>query len=148
VAVIAFANHGLGECIQNSRALAAGAFVEVARILFQDGRQDSAADVGANDKVAVSRPVALCVALRTLPIAAEIVLCLFNSRDDAIHCKTDRIDGGFPGQLKFLSGGKRGCVGDIADIEVRKHPKNALLFFDLDFVLRHIYGRGRYAHLS
>ena len=116
--------------------------------MFQDGRQDGAADVGANDKVAVSGPVALCVALRALPIAAEIVLRLFNSRDDAIHCKTDWIDGGFPGQLKFLPGGQRGCVGDVADVEVRKHAKDALLFFDLDFVLRHIYGRGRYAHLS
>jgi hypothetical protein len=72
--------------------LAAGALVEIARILFQDGRQDGTADVGANDKVTVGGAVALCVALRALSIATEIVLRLFNSRDDAIHCKTNRID--------------------------------------------------------
>ena len=72
--------------------LAAGALVEIARILFQDGRQDGTADVGANHKVTVGGAVALRVALRALSIAAEIVLRLFNSRDDAIHCKTNRID--------------------------------------------------------
>ena len=61
--VVAFADHGIGDRVQNPRPLAAGAFVEIARILFQKGGQDGAADVRAGNEVGVGGAVALAISL-------------------------------------------------------------------------------------
>jgi len=83
-----------------------------------------------------------------LPIAAEIVLRLLNPRNNGVHSETDWIDGSLPGQLKLLPGGQRGCVGNVADVEIGNDAEDALLFLDFDLVLRHVYSCGRYSHFG
>src|ERR1700682_4390912 len=77
--IVAFANNGIGEGIENSRALAASAFVKITGILFEERRQDGAADVGANKLVAVGSAVAIGVTLSALPVAAELIPGLLDS---------------------------------------------------------------------
>jgi len=46
--------------------------------------------------------------------------------------KTDWIDGSLPASLKLLPGGQRGCVGNVADVEIGNDAEDALLFLDFD----------------
>src|SRR5579871_6156199 len=52
-AIVAFANQGHGDGVEKARAKAAGAFIEVARVLLEQRGQDGAADEGAADSVGI-----------------------------------------------------------------------------------------------
>ncbi len=52
--------------------------------------------------------------------------------DRSGDCKVDWINGGAPGKLKFLFGGERSGVGNVADIEIRNYAEDALLFLDFE----------------
>ena len=86
--VVAFADHGSGDRVQNSRSLAAGAFVEITRILFQNGWQDGAADKRAGNEVGVRGAVTLAISLCALTISTELILGLLSPRDDAYQSRS------------------------------------------------------------
>ena len=104
VAIVTLADDGIGQRVEHTRAHAAGAFVEIARILFQERRKYCTADECAGDEVGVGRAVAFGVALRTLAVPAGSVGSLLNACDGSGDCKVDWINGAAPGELKFLFG--------------------------------------------
>src|SRR5271156_3476142 len=132
----------MGDRIENALTHAAGSFVEIARILFQERRKYRAADERAGDQVGVRRAVALTVALCALAVSAGSVGSLLGSCDDSSDCKVDWINGTAPGELKFLFGAERSGIRNVADIEIGNDPEDALLFlnfelFFCDFEARH-----------
>jgi hypothetical protein len=58
--VVALANDGHGDGVESAGALAARAFIEVARILFQERGENRAADEGAGDVVRITGAVVFC----------------------------------------------------------------------------------------
>ena len=147
-AIVPFANDGVGEGVENSGAFAAGALVEIARILFQERRKDGATDKSAGDKIGVSGSIALGVPLDALSIAAEIVLRLLNAGYDAIQSETDGIKGCLPGQLEFLARGQRDGVVDVADIKIGNEAQDALLLLIPDLIFGDFRGGGDYAQFG
>jgi len=71
---------------------------------------------------------------------------LLHAGNGAGDGKVDRINGGAPGKLKFLFGGQRSGVGNIADIEVRNYAEDALLLLDFELFFGHFDARD--AHLN
>src|ERR1700735_2780328 len=80
--VVAFADDDGGDGIQGARGDGTCAFVEVARVLMEDGGEDCATDKGTDDSVAVRGAKAFCITLCALPISIEGVIRLLNSGDD------------------------------------------------------------------
>ena len=134
--------------VEHARAHAAGSFVEIARILFQERRKYRAADERAGDQVGVRRAVAFGVALRALAVSAGGVGSLLNSCDDSGDCKVDGIDGASPGELKFLFGGERSGIGNVADIEIGDHAEDALLFLGFELFFSHFEARDTHLNLA
>ena len=71
---------------------------------------------------------------------------------DAGHCadqyERDRIDGGLPGQLEFLSGAQGDGVWIVGDVEIRNHAEDALLFLLLNLRFRLLFRRGCHVHFG
>ena len=63
---------------------------------------------------------------------------LLDARGDAGGEEGDRVDGDFDGQLEFLFASERGCVGDVADVEVGEDAEDALFYFGADLLLGEI----------
>src|SRR5271156_222465 len=122
----------MGDRIENALTHAAGSFVEIARILFQERRKYRASDERTDDQDSVRRAVALTVALCALDVSAGSVGSLLGSCDDSSDCKIDWINGAAPGELKFLFGAQRSGIRNVADIEIGNDAEDALLFFDLE----------------
>src|SRR5207253_4739051 len=127
MSVVAFADHRIGDCVQQPRPFAPGSFVEIARILFQQRWQYRASDQSTGRHVAVSRGVPLGVALCALPISAEIILRLLQSGNGSSQAEGHRISHALPGQLELLPRNKRSRVWNIAHIEIRNETERALL---------------------
>src|SRR5207253_9080922 len=126
----------------------AGSFVKIPRILFKHGRQNGPADKRSYGRVGIGGAVALGITLRALPIAAESISCLLNSRNGTRQAKVDRIDGGLPRQLEFLFRVERSRGGVIGDVEIGNHAEDALLLFILDLGFGYFHWRHRYLHLG
>src|SRR5215470_19279840 len=77
MAVIALCDEAAGESVEEPRAFAAGALIEIARILLQECGQDCATNISTGENVGVGSPVALRITLNarsvTLPAASRIV---------------------------------------------------------------------------
>jgi hypothetical protein len=134
VSIVALTDHRIRDGIENPGAYGAGAFVEIARILFEERWKDRAADKRADNEVAVRRSVALRVTLRALAVAAESVVSLLHSSDDAGDHKIDRVYGASPRKLKLLFGGERSGIGNVAYIKIWNDAEDALFFLDLEFL--------------
>ena len=70
MAVVAFTDDDGGDGVERARGDAAGALVEVARVLVEDGGQDGFADHGTDETVGGDGAEAFCVALHALAVAA------------------------------------------------------------------------------
>src|SRR5207247_4889222 len=115
VSVVALADHSVSQCIEGPRSSAAGSFVKIPRILFEDRGQYGVADHVGEEKVSVGGGVTLGVARCVLSVAAEIIIRLLNPRCDSSCCEGDWIEVGLPGELELLLRGERRWVGDVAD---------------------------------
>src|SRR5260370_41753022 len=133
--IVTLTHYGIGERIQEARTLASRSFVELTRILLQDGGQYGAADERAGNDVRVARAEALSVALRALPKSGELILRLFGTGNYRIQPERKWVDDHFPGKLEFLLGGKRNRIGDVADIEIGHDCQHALLFLLFNLLL-------------
>src|SRR5438876_4969451 len=102
VSIDPLTDHRGGNRVEEPRPPRAGSFVKIPRILFKHGRQNGPADKRSYGRVGIGGAVALGITLRALPIAAESISCLLNSRNGTRQAKVDRIDGGLPRQLEFL----------------------------------------------
>ena len=123
VTVVAFTDHRHGDRIQHSRTHGAGSLVEIAWILFEERREDSASDKGAGDQVGVCCAIAFAVALRALTVPRKGVRGLLDAGDDAGYSEGDWIDRGFPGELEFLLARERSRMRDVADVEIRDNAE-------------------------
>jgi len=148
VSIVPLTDHRVGKRIDDPGPPRAGSFVKIPWILFKHGRQNGPADECAYGRVCIGGGVALGIALRALPIAAESVNCLLNSRNGAGHAKVDRIDGGLPRQLELLFRVERSRGGVIGDVEIGNHPEDALLLFILDLGFGYLDRRHRDLHLG
>src|ERR1700735_1001381 len=77
--VVTFANHCIGDRVQNPRPRRSGSLVEITRILFHQCRQQCSSQDRARNHVGVGRAVALSIPLSALPIFAELIFCLLPS---------------------------------------------------------------------
>jgi hypothetical protein len=73
VSVVALANHGVGQRVQNPGSLATASLVEITRILLQERRQDGASDERTGNKVGIGGTEALGVALGSLPYPLKLL---------------------------------------------------------------------------
>src|SRR5882762_5409647 len=147
VSIVALANDGIGDRIQDPRALAAGSLVEITGILLQQRRQYGAPDECAGNKVGVGSAEALSIALCALSISAEIVFRLLKSRRGPNHSEAHWIHRGLPGQLELLLRGERNCMVVIADVEIWDDAQHSLLLLFLDLIFCHFGSRGYHANL-
>ena len=136
MSVVAFADDRIGEGIQSSGTIAAGAFVEIARVLLQERGQDGASDESAGHGVGIARAEALGIALCALTVSAEAIGCLLDAGDAAYQEESHRIDDTSPCQLKFLLRAEGSRVQFVGDVEIWENAKHTLLFFHLKLLLR------------
>src|SRR5271166_3447807 len=146
--IVPFANKRVRHGIENPGSLAAGSFVEVARILLEKRWHHRATDKRSRKNIGVSRPVALCIALHTLSVRAPTVRRLVNSRQHPDPGKRDRVARRFPGKLKLLFGAERSGISVVADKEIRDEPEHPLLLLFLDLHLCQFLRRESHAHLG
>src|SRR4029077_1950895 len=144
--IVALEDHRHGDGVESPRAVAARSFIEVARILFQERRQNRAADERAGDEIREPGSVALSVTLRAMPVSAEGVLRLLDAGNRANQYERDGIGRALPGQLEFLPGPQRDGVGIVSDVEIREHAEHALLFLLLNLHFRQFLERRRDPH--
>jgi hypothetical protein len=140
LAVIAAADEGGGQGVPGSRGDTAGALVEVAWVLMEEGWEDGAADDSAGDGVGQSCAIALSVALDAGAVAgigAVVVLSAGDACDDEKSCG---IGDGAGGKLVFLFGGHRSRVPDVAGVEVLNDTEDTLLFLFAHLLLRNLFG--------
>ncbi len=83
-----------------------------------------------------------------MPIAAESVSPLLNSRNGPCQAKVDRIDGGLPSQLELLLRVERSRGGVIGDLEIGDDAEDALLLLLLNLRFRYFYSRSRHMHFG
>ena len=142
VSVVAFAEDGVGNRIEDAGTLCAGAFVEVTGVLLPPGGEDGSADHGGDESVGVAGPKALGVTLRALAVSAEAVGGLFDSGDDPGGGEGDGIDVGLPGEREFLASGEWGGVGVVGYVEVGEDAEDALGFFQLQLLFGNLLAGG------
>ena len=100
-AVIAFADHRVGDRVAHALAHRAGSFVKIARVLLQQRWQNRAADKSASDHISVRRAVSPAVSRRALAVSVEIVFRLLHAGDGAGKCKGDRVHARLHASLNF-----------------------------------------------
>jgi hypothetical protein len=123
VSIVAFADNGSFQGIQNARAFAASALIEIAWILFQERGENGASDQGAANVVSVRSAIALCIALRALSVSAKIVVGLLQAGSGGSQPEGDGVYDGLPCKLELLLGCERSGIGDVADIEIRNENR-------------------------
>jgi len=136
VLVVAAADDAIGEGVEEAGVDAAGALVEVARILLEEDGEDGIGEDVVCEEGAVGGGVALAIAGGS-ELPGEVVRSQFFSCGDAGEREGDGIDEGFECEGVFLAGRERDGVGIVADVEVGNDAEDALLFFlgDLDVAL-------------
>src|SRR5271157_2855249 len=144
--IVALANHGISERVQNPRSSATGSLVEVAWILFEEGRQYSASDERTGNDVTVRCTEALRVAFCALPVCSELVRRLVNSGHEANPHKGERVDNRPPGKLELQLRRERSRIGDVADKEIWNEAEHTLLLLLLNLLCRHLDLRECYPH--
>src|SRR5882672_1382707 len=132
MSVVAFADYGSCQRIENPRSNASGSLVKIARILLQERRQYGIPDKGACNQVGVRGAVALSIPLCALPISTESVCSLLNSRNSCSHAKADGINDLFPGELELLFRLLRNCIIFIGDVEIGNDAQHTLFLFILN----------------
>src|SRR5208282_1231073 len=148
VTIVALADEGIGDGVQGARLGGAGALIEIARILFQKGRQDGGADEGAVDGVGITGAEALAVALCALTISGEVILRLLNSGNASDKDDGEGIENGLPGKLELLPRVERCGIGDVGDIEIGKNAEDTLLLLNLDLLFGNFGLRESDLHVS
>src|SRR5579864_2802191 len=153
MSVIAFADHGVRHCIKEPGFLAAGAFIEISRILLEKGGEDRISKECPRNEVGIGGAEAFRVALGSLSVAAERVVSLLNSGKHPGNPEGKWVYCELPTQLKFLPGVERSSIRNITDVVVRNHAEDTLRFFDMDLIfsdllarLRHVDFDGRRHH--
>ena len=155
VTVVALANESCGDGMERSRPDAAGTLVEVARVLVKDRLRQHMANDDAVNVVGILGSKTLRIAFHSLAELAVSVPRLLDSRGDPSVQEYNRIENGFPTELKLLRGSQGSRIRFIADEEVRKHAEQTLLLLTFhllhgQFFWResHIHGRGHGSHLQ
>lgn len=90
-AIVALANHGIGERVPKPRFNGSGPLVEITRILFEQRWQYGAPDKRTGEIVGLRRAEAPRVTLCSLPISRIVVCCLLNPRQGAHAYDGDEI---------------------------------------------------------
>src|ERR1700761_4368334 len=107
----------------------AGALVEVARVLMQNGRQDGAADHDIGEAIGIGSSKALSITYCTLLIVRPSVRCLIDSCEDEVAGDADYIGSSSKSELVLQLRRKRYGVLVIDNIKIRNNAENALLLF-------------------
>src|SRR6266481_5424434 len=148
MAVVALADHGVGESVENPRALRASSPVVVARILLQHSRQDGAANKGSSKNVAVGSAETLGIALRALTVSAPAVSRLIEPGHDTDRGERHRVGRRLPGKRELMSWRERCSVGYIADVKIRYEAEYALLLLILYLRVGDLLGGKGDAHFG
>jgi len=148
MAVIATADDGPGDRVEETGMDAARSLVEVAWILVEEGRQNGSAHERAGGEVAEVGTEALAVAGGSLAVTAEGVGCLLNAGGGSDQEKVARVLGVFPGEAELLRGGEGRSVPVIADKEVGKEAEETLGLFELKLLLGGVGRVGNHLQLE
>lgn len=81
--IVALANHGIAERVQNPRSSGTGSSVKIPWILFQERGQDCAIDERTYKSVSVGCAEAFRIAFCTLPVSTVIIRRLLKSSKGA-----------------------------------------------------------------
>ena len=127
-AVITASEHGAGDSVGKALTGGAGAFVEVARVLVKERRQDGAAQHAAGDGIGIAGAVVFCVALHALAVIVEGVAGLLDAGGNSEGGESDGIEDRVKGEIEFLPGVEWLGVPDVAVVEVGEDAEGALVF--------------------
>jgi hypothetical protein len=130
--------------MQEPRALAALALVEIARILFEERREYRASDVCAGENVSVRGAEALGVATCALSVFHWLLTCPIPATAPTAPSVTGS-DADFQASSNFSFDRERDRVRFVRDEEIRNEAKRTLFLFFLNLVLSEF--RRRYSHV-
>jgi hypothetical protein len=141
VVVVAFADYGVGEGVEDAGFDGAIAFIEVAGVLLEEGGQDGVSEERSGEEGPVGGGVAFAIALRAFAPTVDVV-GLLDAGGDSVEDERHGIDHGAEGELVFLFGVERLGVGDVADVEVGEDAEDALLFLEIDLSFGYVGAGG------
>src|ERR1051326_7380111 len=101
-AVVALANDGARDRVADARTSAAGAFVEVPRILLEQRWQRDVGDHRARDSGRIQRRVPFRIPVYAIAEAAEVAARMLNAGSDSRSDEGHRIGNGFPAEMQLL----------------------------------------------
>src|ERR1700722_18297288 len=136
--VIALADNGVRQRIENARGRRTSPFIEIPRILLEQRWQDGPTDHVADKTVGIRRAKSLGISLRALSITVEAVIGLLYARDHPARPESDRVDRALPGKLELLPRSKWERILTVGDIEIRKHAQHPLRLLHLDLFFRQL----------
>lgn len=139
VAVIATADEGRLDGVESARAGAAGAFIEVARVLVKQRGKDGAADHPAAHVVGVLGAEALAEAAEAGAVSGVHVLVFLGASHRGSADKGDGIDLRTKGEGKFLARIERRRVPVVCRVEVGDDAEDALALLDVHFRFRDLH---------
>src|SRR5271165_445704 len=138
--VVARADKGIGQCVENARCLSSRALVEVTWILVQKRGQNCSANHNAGKAVCSGDSIPLTVPLGTL-LEVWAVCRLAYAGYDAYAKGGYRISRDFHCKLEFKFGSERLGMAIVINIEVRDNAQDALLFLHGDLLGSNLYRR-------
>ena len=106
--------------------------IEVARILLKEGGEHSMAENVTEETVPIEGGVTLAVSCRSVPVALEGVVCLFNACTKSSSDEATWIERLANGEGVLLFRGQRYCIVDVARVKVGHKAKHSLSFGGLD----------------
>src|ERR1700761_6789202 len=102
MAIVSLAHDRVRQRIKDTRFNTASSLVEISGVLFEERRQNSAADHIADERIGIRGAESFGIPLGSLTVSAEPICRLLHPGDRAACRKRYWIEIAFPGKLEFL----------------------------------------------